>query len=193
MRMIVLCLIGVLLAGCEQAVTLPSPFNAANVGQQFTEVNFELRDQHGKLRRLSEFKGKVVAVFFGYTHCPDVCPTTLADLAQVKKELGKQAKNFQVLFITVDPERDTPARLRDYIQGFESDFVALEGDASQLAAVAAQFGVTYSKQPLERGYYVDHTTGTFLLDGRGKIRLHAPYQQTAADLVADIRLLLNGA
>lgn len=181
------------LSACEQGATLPSPFKAQDVSYQFKQApQFELVDQQGQTRSLEEFKDQVVLVFFGYTHCPDICPTTLADLDQVIQQSGDAGDKIQVLFITVDPERDQPARLADYMSGFNDDFLALTGSQEQIRHVADQFNIEYSRQPLERGYYIEHTTGTYLIDPAGRIRLYAPYQQHTRDFVQDIQLLLQG-
>jgi len=190
LRNLLVCFFAVILTACEQK--LPSPFKANDVSAKYGQVTFQLTDTKGKLRRLSDFKGKVVALFFGYTHCPDVCPTTLADMALVMEKLGKDVEKFQVLFITVDPERDTPALLAQYVPAFDPSFIALYGDVQTTAQVTKSFDVTYQKQEGTSGYSIDHSVGTFLIDPRGKVRLLAPYAQRAEWLAADIRLLLAG-
>ncbi len=180
-----------LVAGCEKP-TLPSPFHAGDVTGMFPQADFHLTDQNGKPRTLADFRGKVVALFFGYTHCPDVCPTTLADLAQTMEKLGKDADKVQVLFITVDPERDKPEMLAQYVPAFNPSFLALYGSAEATAQAAKAFYVGYEKRPTSSGYNVDHTVGTFLIDPKGNVRLRAPYGQRADWLADDIRLLLGG-
>ena len=161
----------------------------ANLGKA---VN--LNDHNGRPRTLADFRGKVVAVFFGFTHCPDVCPTTLAELAQVVKELGPDGGKVQVLFVTVDPERDTPELLKQYVPSFNPGFLGLYGDAEATARAAGEFKVFYQKQPAkDGGYSVDHSAGTFFLDGEGRLRLFAQYGQGGAAILHDIRLLLAGA
>jgi protein SCO1/2 len=182
----------VLLAGCEKP-TLPSPFHASDIGAMFSQADFHLTDHNGKTRTLADFRGKVVALSFGYTHCPDVCPTTLADLARTMEILGKDADRVQVLFITVDPERDTPEVMAQYVPAFDPSFLGLYGDAQATAQVAKAFYVDYRKQPTKSGgYNVDHGVGTFLVDPSGKVRLRAPFGQRADWLADDIRLLLAG-
>jgi protein SCO1/2 len=183
-----LLLIG-LLAGCGEP-TLPSPFHASEVGAKLAQADFSLTDHNGKPRTLADFRGKAVVLFFGYTHCPDVCPTTLADLAQAMRLLGKDAARVQVLFVTVDPERDGAEMLAQYVPAFDPSFLALRGDAQQTAQVAQAFGVVYQKQPTSSGYNMDHSAGTFLIDTAGRTRLLAPYGQRAEWLAADLRLLL---
>lgn len=178
------------LTACEP--TLPSPFKAADVSAKYARVDFQLKDAAGKTHRLTDFKGKVVALFFGYTHCPDVCPTTLADMAQVRRMLGKDAEKLQVLFVTVDPERDTPELLAQYVPAFDPSFIGLYGDAQATARVAETFAVRYQKQQLASGYSVDHSAGTYLMDPDGRVRLLAPYAQPVEWLLGDIRLLLAG-
>jgi len=190
MRKLLVLVVVVLLMACEQK--LPSPFHASDVSMPLSGANFNLTDHSGKLRTLDDFKGKVVALFFGYTHCPDVCPTTLADLAQVMKMLGKEADKVQVLFITVDPERDKPQMLAEYMSVFHPSFLALHGDATATAQAAKAFYVNYQKQPTSFGYSMDHSVGTFLIDPQGRVRLRAKNNQRPVWLADDIRLLLAG-
>ena len=129
-------------------------------------------------------------MFFGYVHCPDVCPTTMADLSRVLDALGKEADRVQVLFVTVDPERDTREILAQYVPAFGASFLGLYGDAAATAQVAEAFGVQYQKQATRSGYNMDHSAGTFIIDPDGKVRLMAPYGQRADWLAQDIRLLL---
>jgi protein SCO1/2 len=177
------------IAGCEEP-KLPSPFHASEVGSQVAQADFKLTDHNGRVRTLADFRGKVVVLFFGYLHCPDVCPTTMADLAQVVGQLGKDAARVQVLFVTVDPERDTPELLAKYAPAFHPDFLGLSGDVAATAQVSKAFNVVYQKQPTSTGYNVDHSAGTYLIDTNGKVRLLAPYGQRADWLAQDIRLLL---
>ncbi len=179
-----------LLAACGQNAPAPK-FRLTDV----TGVNFgkelALTDHNGKPRTLADFHGKVVVMFFGFTHCPDVCPTTLAELALVAKELGKDADRMQVLFVTVDPERDTPELLQRYVPAFNPAFLGLYGDAEATARTAKEFKIFFQKQPLPGGSYsVDHSAGTFILDSQGRLRLLAQYGLPATDLLHDIRILL---
>jgi len=155
--------------------------------------DFQLTDHNGKPRTLADFKGKVVVVFFGYTHCPDVCPVTMSELASVANELGKEAERLQVLFITVDPARDTPEILSKYVPAFNPTFLGLYGDADATARTAKEFKVFYQKQPLPNGAYsMDHSAGSFIFDPQGRVRLFAQYGQRAQALLHDIRILLQG-
>ena len=153
-----------------------------------------LTDYNGKQRTLADFRGKVVVLFFGYTHCPDVCPTTLAELAQVMKKLGADADRVQVLFVTVDPERDTPAVLAQYVPAFDPRFLGLYGDAAATRRAAKEFKVFYEirKGATPGEYTVDHSAGTYVIDTRGRLRLFVGYGRIGADdLTADIRTLLR--
>lgn len=192
LRYTALCLVLILSTACGKQ-ELPTPFHASDVSHAFTAADFRLTDHNGQPRSLADFKGKVVAVFFGYTQCPDVCPTTLADLAQTMKVLGEDAGKVQVLFITVDPERDNPQMLAQYVPAFHPSFLGLYGDAQVTAQVAKSFHVGYQKQVTASGYTVDHSVGTFLVDPAGRVRLRAPLAQRADWLAEDIRLLLSGA
>jgi protein SCO1/2 len=170
---------------------LPSPFKAGDVSAQYSQADFHLNDATGKTVSLADFRGKVVVLFFGYTHCPQICPTTLADLAQVMGLLGKDADRVQVLFVTLDPERDTRALLAQYPPAFYPTFKGLSGDSMATAQAARAFGVVYEKQFNKNGGYdLDHSAGTYLIAPGGKPVLLSPYGQRAELLVQDIRLLL---
>ncbi len=180
-----------LLAGCGEQ-KLPSPFRADDVSSRYAQADFRLNDASGKSVSLADFRGKVVALFFGYTHCPQVCPTTLADLAQTMRLLGKDADKVQVLFVTLDPERDTRELLAQYPSAFYPTFKGLSGDNAATAQAAQAFGVVYRKQPDKKGgYEIDHSAGTFLIAPSGKPVLLSPYGQRAELLAHDIRLLLS--
>ena len=154
---------------------------------------FSLSDQNGQTRALKDFAGKVVVVFFGYTQCPDVCPTTMAELAQVKKLLGADGDKLQAVFITVDPERDTPALLKAYMGNFDPSFVALRPSMTQLPEVAKDFKVFYKKAEGKTpgSYSMDHSAGSYIFDAKGRIRLYTRYGSGTENLVSDIRLLLK--
>ncbi len=145
---------------------------------------------------LGEFKGKLIVVFFGYTHCPDVCPTTMAELAQVKKSLGADGDKVQGIFVTVDPERDTPEILKAYMSSFDPSFVALRGTPEQLAALAKEFKIFFAKVPAksEGSYTVDHTAGSYVFDTTGRIRLFVRYDAAGGGqaLASDLKALLAG-
>ncbi len=180
-----------LLAGCDKSGPAPQ-FKLADVTGANFGKEIALTGHDGKPRTLADFRGKVVVIFFGFVHCPDVCPTALAELAMVAKELGKDADRMQVLFVTVDPERDTPEVLRQYVPSFNPAFLGLYGDAEATARTAKEFKIIYQKQPSKTGdYSVDHSAGTYILDQQGRLRLFAQYGQGAPALLHDIRILLG--
>jgi protein SCO1/2 len=150
-----------------------------------------LTDHNGARRTLSDFRGKVVVIFFGFTQCPEACPTTMIELARVARDLGPDAARMQVLFVTVDPERDTPEVLRQYVPAFQATFLGLYGTADETARTAKEFKVYYQKQRLPAGgYTMDHSAGTFVFDPQGRLRLFAQYGAGAQALLHDIRILL---
>lgn len=153
-----------------------------------------LTDHHGRPRTLTDFRGKLVVLFFGYTHCPDVCPTTLSDMAAALKRLPpEQATRVQVLFVTVDPERDTAELLRDYVPYFHPDFLGLRGSPAETLAAAKAFRIHYRKhvEPGATDYLIDHTAGSYVLDAEGRLRLFQPFAQPPEDLAHDLALLLG--
>ena len=156
--------------------------------------DFALTDHTGKPRTLADFRGKAVVMFFGYTRCPDVCPTTLAELKAVKEQLGEDGKRLQVLFVTVDPERDTQKLLANYVPAFDPSFIGLYGDSAATARVAKDFRVFYQKSPgkTPESYTVDHTAGSYVFDPQGRLRLFVRHGN-AANLAADVRVLLNAS
>jgi len=190
-------LAAVSLLGCDQ-IGLPSSktsFKGVDITGAEYARSLSLPDQNGQPRTLAEFKGKVVVVFFGYTQCPDVCPTTMVELAQVKKSLGKDGDKLQGVFVSIDPERDTPAILKPYMASFDPSFVALRGTPDQTTAAAKEFKVFYAKVPgqQEGSYTMDHTAGSYVLDANGKVRLFERYGIGVEALSADIKALMAGA
>lgn len=191
MRKIFPIFLALLLNGCGDHEST-SPYHAIDISWQHAHADLRLTDFNRVPRALSDFKGKVVVLFFGYTHCPEVCPTTLADLAQVMRLLGNDANRVQVLFVTLDPDRDKPEFLTKFVSSFNPAFLGLYGDAQSTAQAARAFGVNYIKQPDKHGgYTLDHTDGIFLLGLRGTPLLLAPYGQPAEQMAQDIRLLLS--
>ncbi len=179
-----------LLAACGEQ-TLPSPFQASDVSAKYAQADFHLNDASGKPVSLEDFRGKVVVLFFGYTHCPQVCPTELAELAQMMRTLGKDADRVQVLFITLDPERDTTDLLAKYPVAFYPTFKGLYGDSAATAQAAQAFGVTYEKHTNKNGGYdLDHSAGTYFIAPRGRPVLLSPFWQHSDAWVQDVRLLL---
>ncbi|WP_229708979.1 SCO family protein [Silvimonas iriomotensis] len=175
-----------LCAGCSKVAFEGTDITGANFGGDFTLV-----DHHGKARRLADFQGKVVALFFGYTHCPDVCPLTMAEYAAVMKNLGNKAADVQVLFVSLDPERDTPDLLAQYVPAFNPTFIGLTGTSQQVAAVASQYKVIYQKQGAGANYTLDHSAGSFLLDKKGRLRVLENYGASPAVLTKDITTLIE--
>jgi protein SCO1/2 len=157
--------------------------------------DFRLNDPTGKPRTLADFRGKVVVVFFGYTQCPDFCPTTLSELAAAVKQLGPDAARVQVLFVTVDPERDTPELLSHYVPAFDPSFLGLYGDAAATAATAKEFRIIYQKQPgaTPGTYSMDHSAGTYLFDPQGRLRVYEGYGQGPDAFAHDIGELLKSS
>jgi len=179
------------LTGCGEQGEKPV-FKLTDVTGASFGKTLELSDHNGQRRTLADFKGKVVAVFFGFTHCPDVCPTTLVEMANVMKELGGDSGRLQVLFVSVDPERDTAEVLKRYVPAFHPSFLGLTGNADEIARAAKEFKIYYQKQKLPSGgYTMDHSAGTYILDDEGRLRLFAQYGAGAPTLLHDIRQLLK--
>jgi protein SCO1/2 len=170
-------------------------FNAVDITGAAYAKQLSLKDVDGKVRSLEEFKGKVVFLFFGYTQCPDVCPTSMAELAEIKKSLGADGDRLQGIFITVDPQRDTPALLKAYMANFDPSFLALVPTPEQLATVAKDFKVYYKKVDgsTPTSYTMDHSAGSYVYDTQGRLRLYARYGGGAAPLLGDLKLLLKQA
>ncbi len=184
---------GGLMGGCDGRIGGGKPaFKAIDISGAEYAQGFSLPDGDGKVRTLADYKGKVVVVFFGYTQCPDVCPTTMAELAEVKRALGPDGTRVQGVFITVDPERDTPELLKAYVANFGPDMVGLRGTLEQTQAVAKDFKVFYAKVPgkTESSYTVDHTAGSYVFDAQGRLRLFTRYGSGSKALTDDLRLLL---
>lgn len=152
---------------------------------------FSLQASSGGEQALANYRGKVVLLGFGFTTCPEVCPTTLAVLAQARKRLGAQADQVQVLYVTVDPERDNPERMRGYLKGFDPTFVGLTGAPDKLAGVRAKYGVTAERKNVGNSYSVAHSSSVYLIDRNGLLRAMMPYGRTPDDYVHDVRILLN--
>lgn len=178
------------LTGCSRDVT---SFQSVDLTGASYAQDFRLKDHRGNLRSLVDFKGKVSVVFFGYTQCPDVCPTSMAKMAEVKRLMGPDGVRLQVLFITVDPERDSQALLQNYMQNFDPEFLALRPDPQELPALAKEFKVYYKKVDggTPTSYSMDHTAGKYIFDPQGRIRLFAAYAMEAPAIAADIALLLK--
>lgn len=155
--------------------------------------DFALPDVNGQTKTLADFKGKAVVLFFGFAQCPDVCPTTMAEVASAKKSLGKDADKVTAVFITVDPERDTPQVLKAYMESFDPSFTALRGTPEQTAALAKAFKIYYKKVEgkTPTSYTIDHTAASFVYDPQGKLRLYTRYGMGAQALADDLKILLR--
>ncbi|WP_414636755.1 SCO family protein [Aquabacterium sp.] len=182
-----------MVTGCDRlSPSAGAGFKAIDITGADYARGFFLPDADGQPRTLADFKGKVVVVFFGYTHCPDVCPTTMSELAEVKRSLGADGARVQGVFVTVDPERDTAALLKAYVANFGPDMVGLRGTPEQTKELARQFKVFYAKVPgkTEGSYTVDHTAGSYVFDAQGRIRLFTRYGTGAKALADDLKRLL---
>jgi protein SCO1 len=178
---------GFVLSACS-----PPTFKAVDITGAAYARDFSLNAASGGRRTLADFRGKVVAVFFGFTQCPDVCPTTLSDFAEVRKRLGADGDRLQVVFVTIDPERDTAALLSEYVPAFDASFIGLYGTAEETAATAKEFKVFYQKVPgkTATSYTMDHTAGTYVFDKDGRVRLFVRHGASVDDITADLRQLL---
>jgi protein SCO1 len=181
-------------AACSAEKPKPAFKNIDITGAEYAKA-LSLPDVDGKTRTLDDFKGKVVIVFFGFAQCPDVCPTTLAEIAAVREKLGPAGAKIQPVFVTVDPERDTPAVLKEYVKPFGADIVALRGTLEQTQAAARSFKVFFMKNPgkTEGSYTIDHTAGSFVFDTKGQVRLFVRYGGGVESWLDDMKLLLAEA
>lgn len=173
----------------------PPPFKAKPVPDSPPAAAFTLTDQNGQPRSLADFKGKVVSLFFGFTHCPDICPTHLARQAEVMRQLGSLADQVVVLFISLDPERDSPEALKRYMDAFDPRFIALSGTPEETNQVAKRYKIFWQKTPLPNSalnYTIDHTTNSFVIDQTGRLRLTVAHEMSAADVTHDLRLMIQG-
>jgi len=187
-----------LLAACSRSDEGGRPKPAASfksidiTGADYAQA-LEMADPDGRRRTLAEFKGKVVVLFFGYTQCPDVCPTTMAELAAAKQQLGADGARVVPVFVTVDPERDTPVVLKAYVGSFGADFVALRGTPDETKAAAKAFKIFFAKVPgkTESTYTIDHTARSYVYDTRGRLRLATRHGMGPEALASDLRQLLT--
>ena len=190
-RLAGLAIAGAALLGCEPRGVGGAPsFAGIDITGASYGKGFSLLDAHGQRRTLDDFRGKVVMLYFGFVQCPDVCPTALARASAVMQALGPQADEVQLIFVTVDPERDTPELLREYMAAFDSRFVALTGSLSDIEQTAREFKAYFSKVPTGSSYTMDHTALTYLFDRQGRIRVALRHEQTTQDYLADTRSLL---
>jgi protein SCO1 len=179
-----------LLAACSEK---QQSFTSIDLTGATYAKDFELTDHNGQVRHLKDFSGKVVIMFFGFTQCPDICPTTMLELAEIKKNLGKDGDRFQALFVTVDPERDTPEILKAYMTNFDPTFLALTTTPEKLAELAKDYKMYYKKVPgkTPTSYTMDHSAGSYVYDTKGQLRLFTRYGTGAAALTQDIQQLLK--
>ena len=182
----------VALNGCQPK---PISFKNTDITGSALSANFVLKDADGTPRSMSDFAGKVVVLFFGYTQCPDVCPTTLQTFAQVMDQLGDDSKKVQVVFITIDPKRDTPALLKEYVPQFNPSFIGLTGNNEEIANLAKSMRIYYQKVDgaTDNTYTYDHTAGAYVFDPKGQLRLLIKHGQPVPDIVPDIQILLKGS
>ena len=184
---IIICSLA-LLAACDSA---GPKFKSTDITGVEYGRTLELTDQNGKPRRLEDFRGKAVVLFFGFTHCPDVCPTTLGDIANALKSLGPDAERVQVLFVTVDPERDTPQALAQYVTAFDPRFLALYGDLAATQRTSKEFKIYFEKRRSGDSYTIDHSAQSYVIDPQGRLRLLVRQDRIREDLVDDLRTLLR--
>ncbi|MFZ6814341.1 SCO family protein [Undibacterium sp. Rencai35W] len=178
---------GGIIAGCSRSAPV---FTGLDItGADFGKV-LHLRSPDGVVRTLGSFKGRYVMLFFGFTQCPDVCPTALARAVEVRKLLGAEGDNIQVVFVTIDPERDTPELLRQYTAAFDPGFLGLSGSVSETEEAAKEFRIFYKKIPSGSSYTMDHTAITYVFDTEGRIRLALKHEQTASQCAQDMRSLM---
>jgi protein SCO1/2 len=188
---LVFCL-SLLIIACDGSQIDIVRFNGLDVSSAAYARDFNLKDLEGVSRSLPDYQGKIVVIFFGYTHCPDVCPTTLSDMAKAMKLLGSQRQNVQVLFVTLDPERDTPEMLRKFLPSFDAGFVGLYGTLDQVNEVSKEFKV-FRKRQNNVGlgaYTIDHTAGTYVYDRLGQLRLYFKYGQKPDEIANDLKKLM---
>lgn len=186
------CAFLMILLGLSACTQSPKFNNVDITGSKAFGQDFSLVDHHGKPRHLADFKGRVVVMFFGYTHCPDVCPTTMSEMQAVMDLLGKDAQRVQVIFVTVDPERDSLELLSKYVPAFDQRFLGMRPDgAESLKKVAQDFKVFYSKVPGSKpgNYTIDHTAGSYVFDSEGRLRLFLKHQQNPQLIAEDLKKL----
>lgn len=182
---------GVLLGACHR--NEPQPWQLPNIAGHMPDLSFHLTDDHGNAVTAADYRGKVTLLYFGYTHCPDVCPLTLAHLHVVMQKLGKLSDGVRILFVSVDPARDTPAVLHDYVSAFDPHAVGLTGSPADIEALSKRYRAAFSREPGKTGsgYEVSHSSGIYIFDRSGKVMLLATPADGQDKLVHDLRLLLS--
>lgn len=189
-RRVILTVASFLMLSITACNKLPPTYNSIDITGAEAYRGFQLQDSQGKVRSLKDFSGKYVLVFFGFTQCPAICPTALARAAALKQQLGKDADKLQVIFISIDPERDTPELMAAYTQAFDPSFIGLRGSAQETKIVADEFKVFYAKVKTGSDYTMDHSTLSYLFDPKGRIRLAMRHEHTAQQYLEDIRKLM---
>ena len=185
--------LAVFIAGCNRAGDAAAPgFRGIDLTGAPYGRNFRLTDADGRERTLADYKGKAVLMYFGFVQCPDVCPTALIRAAKVKQLLGADGDKLQVIFITIDPERDTPEVIKAYTAAFDPSFIGLYGDAKRTRETADEFKVYYKQVPTGSSYTMDHSALSYAFDPQGRLRLALRHEQTAEDYAHDLRQLLAG-
>lgn len=174
-----------LLCGCSRP-----PLHGADLSAAGRGASFYLKDTEGAARPLRSFRGKALVLFFGFTRCPDICPTTLVRATQIKRQLGEDARDVQFAFVTLDPQRDTPNVLRTYVRAFDPDFIGLTGTEGEIRIATTQLNVAYAKVPIGNTYTIDHSTRSYVFDAAGHLRVGLAHKQSVEECVEDIRQVL---
>ena len=189
-KIALLCLIFICLVSCQKIQD--QSFVGTDISSAHMDTSFKLRDFNGRLRTLEDFRGKVVVLFFGFTHCPDICPTTMTDLKKTMNLLKEKASGIQVIFITLDPARDTEDVLKKFIPTFNSSFLGLTGSESEIDKVTTQFKIFYKKvnDGSKAGYTIDHSAGLYVIDKNGSVKLHISNGEKPEDIASDLEKLI---
>ena len=166
-------------------------FNGSDMTSYDLDSSFELTSHEGEIKTVGDFQGHVVALFFGFTHCPDVCPTSMQELKIIKKNLGQKGKDFHVLFVTLDPERDSQDLLKQYVPSFDKSFIGLTGSKDQIAKIAQQYKIFHKKVGDGKSYTIDHSSAIYLLDKDGMIKVRYPYGSSIEGMMKDIKYLIS--
>ncbi len=166
-------------------------FNGSDISNANLNSSFELLSHTGEIKKITDFKGSIVAIFFGFTHCPDICPTSMQELKFIKESLGKQSDKLQVIFITLDPERDNQSLLNSYVPSFDKSFIGLTGSQEDINRVASQYKIFHMKVGEGDSYTIDHSSGIYIIDKDGKIRVRHPYGSKVESIIEDIQHLIS--
>tara|TARA_B100001175_G_scaffold311738_1_gene316624 strand:+ start:628 stop:1194 length:567 start_codon:yes stop_codon:yes gene_type:complete len=186
-KFLYLILLSCLLCSCSEDKKIN--FNGSDITKANINGNFSLTDQYGANRTLEDFNGNVVAIFFGFANCPDICPTTLVELKEIDKRINN--KNLQVLFVTLDPDRDTQEVLKDYLASFNKDFIGLTGNIENIEKISRQYKIFRLKVGEGNSYTIDHSSAIYLVDKKGEVRLRYPYGFEIEGIIEDIKKLIE--